>query len=149
MDMHSQLLNRKWKNYFNWTVIYPLIFFFTFIVIMFLVVFLGFASMLVNATFATFIAPFIAMFMAMAGVMTLGVFALVVGMLVYWIWFIIASDNLFKMLDMNRLVGNLLNIIGLFVLPGISFFILPIIFWVKMRDYWDNKGINASWRAVV
>ena len=149
MDMHSQLLNRKWKNYFNWTVIYPLIFFFAFILIMFLGVFLGFASMLVSQTVAVFAEPLVMLFMGVAGLMTVGILVLIIGVLFYWVWFIIASDNLFKMLNMNRVVGNLLNLIGLFIFPGLSFLILPIIFWIKMRDYWDNKRINASWRAVV
>lgn len=149
MDNHSLLLNSKWKNYFNWTVIYPLIFFFLFITIVFLVALIGFSSVLAKDSFEVFTAPLMVIAVAMAGTMTLGYFALTIGMIVYWIWFIIASDNLFKMLSINRLAGNILNLLGLFILPGLSFLILPIFFWIKMRDYWDTKAINANWRAVV
>lgn len=149
MDMHSDILNRKWKNYFNWTVVYPLILFCASILLVLFAVLLSFTTLLTNDLNSMMAIPFVALVMAMTGAMTLGFFVCAVGVFVYLFWFIIASDNLFKSLNINRIAGNLLNLTGLFILPGLSFLILPIFFWIKMRDYWNNKGVNASWRAVV
>lgn len=149
MDIQSALLNRKWKNYFNWTVIYPFLLLFGIMALAIIVVLLSFSTLLTNDLNTMIAVPFIALVMAMMGTVTLLFILCTVGVFVYLIWFIVASDYLFKLLNVNRTVGNILNLIGIFVIPGLSLLILPIYFWIKVRDYWSDRNINSSWRAVV
>jgi hypothetical protein len=144
MDNQSILLNDKWKNYFNWTILYPTLFFvFSFIAVILFVIssIIGLGEPLHNhlSGWTT----------AFIGTFFIGFILFIISMFVYFIWFIIASDTLFTLLGINRVTGNVLNIVGLFIFGGISFLILPIYFWIKMRDYWLSKGQNYSWRAVV
>jgi hypothetical protein len=146
MDNNSALLNAKWKNYFNWTIIYPTVFFTLFIV--------AIVGTIINQVSSLGTQSF--EHLSNGNVLGLGIvvfglafFAFIIAMLVYTVWFVMASDTLFVLLGVNRTLGNVLNIVGLIIFGGLSFFILPIYFWIKMREYWLVRGEKFNWRAVV
>ncbi len=143
MDNQAILLNNKWRNYFNWTILYPAIFFAS----TFLIALLFILNYVVGMS-----DPSIEnLFSWTGGVIATFFFGIILflsAMFIYLIWFIIASDTLFNLLGINRVAGNVLNIVGLLFFGGLPFLILPIFFWIKMRDYWHSKGQNYSWRAV-
>lgn len=147
MNTDENVLNKKWQSYFNWTISIPLIFFVLFPMAILFLFILGVVT--VNNSPNTMTPDNIFMFAGggLAGLAFIVIFAAPL-LLIYTIWFILASDALFKDLNIDRVVGNILNLIGIFVIP-ISFFVLPIFFWIKMRDYWDSRGLNYSWRAVL
>jgi hypothetical protein len=148
MDNQSILLNDKWKHYFNWTIIYPTIFFALIFVIIFQFV-IGSILTLGDPSHSHLSSGDIfGLATGLVGIFFIGFIFLILAMFVYLVWFIIASDILFTLLGINRLTGNLLNLAGLFIFGGISFLILPIYFWIKMRDHWNEKGQKYSWRAV-
>lgn len=63
------------------------------------------------------------------------IFLLSVGSVVtYCLWFISHSDKLFKSLNLNRPVANTFNILGLFIVPGLSLLATPLIIWFKSRN---------------
>lgn len=147
MDIDNHALNKKWQSYFNWTITIPLIFFVLFpIAIVFLLI-LGVITVNTAAQTVNMDSIFMLASGGLAGLAFIVIFAAPL-LVIYTIWFILASDALFKALNIDRVVGNILNLIGIFVIP-ISFFVLPIFFWIKMRDYWDSRGLNYSWRAVL
>lgn len=147
MNIDDNLLNKKWQSYFNWTISIPLIFFILFPIAIIFLLILGVIT--VN-TAGQSVNPDNVFMLASGGLAGLAVIIFFAAplLLIYTIWFILASDALFKALNLDRVAGNILNLIGIFVIP-ISFFVLPIFFWIKMRDYWDVKGLNYSWRAVL
>jgi lysylphosphatidylglycerol synthetase-like protein (DUF2156 family) len=51
------------------------------------------------------------------------------ALVVYALWFISATDKIFQLLNHNRVVSNTLTVIALFILPGISFILIPLIVW--------------------
>lgn len=145
---HDSYLNESWRKFFNWSIIFPFILFLAIMCAgLFIVVHLfmpstydALGNMSDNQALGL-------MFGTIAG-STLGIIVLGLLYLIWVIWFILASDNLFKLLNINRALGNILNIIGIFC-SGLSFLIVPIFFWIQVKSYWNSLNIPSSWRAVV
>ena len=54
--------------------------------------------------------------------------------LIFVCWFIFASDTLFALLKKDRLLCNVLNILGIFVFFGLSFIVTPIYLSVIIKN---------------
>ena len=146
----NELINRKWKNYFNWTITWPSLIFLAIIVGFFYLVSHMFSvamnggnmdSFSENAIFQSVLA------LGFGGVLLLFFSGII--FLLYTVWFFIASHNLFKMLGDNYIVADIVNLILFFLLGGLCFLVTPVYLWIKMNNYWARQGIVASWRAVV
>lgn len=141
----DKLINYKWKKYFEWAVFIPFCF-----------------SLAMSALFAYNFVSFLQSAAAVNNLNTQAFISFMLGdglrasfvlygtaflYMLYVIWFLYATDDLLKLLNLNRKVGNSLNIIGIII--GLSFMIFPIYFWFQLKDYWKFKGIPNSWRAVI
>lgn len=134
--MNFQLLNKKWSSFYNWTILYPFLFI--------LILLLGLSYLLFNSIFnlnvnaeagANYMIS--VFFGAYFGFIIIGVF-----LLFYLIWFVVASDSIAKTMGWNRLVFNILNLLA--VCSGL-YFITIIVFWIKIKDIFEENGFDTSW----
>lgn len=143
----DKLINQKWKIYFEWGIVIPFCF-----------------SMAITALFSY---GFVVFFKSAAAVNNLNIQAFISFFLgdglrssfviygtsflyiLYVVWFIYATDQLLKLMNLDRKIGNVINIIGIFVFMGLSFMVFPIYFWFQLKEYWKFKGIPNNWRAVI
>lgn len=127
-SMNFQLLNKKWSNFYNWTVLYP-----TLIILLFLgsLVWFVFNS---NMNFEYIEGMFLGAYF--------GFIILAFLLIPYNIWFIVASDSIAKILGWNRILFNILNIFAVF-----SFlqFITIIFLWIKVKDVFEDNGYPTTW----
>jgi hypothetical protein len=139
--MNNNLLDKKWKNYFNWVIVYPLIVFTLIILGVFLLIDLAINSQGDSLTAIVLVS------LALIGafVITIGKILLIV-LLFYIIWYFLASDELFKLMGKNRVVWNIVNVI-LFLLSGL--FIMPLVLWFQIKSYWRSQGISTNWKGRV
>lgn len=135
---HDSLLNNKWKQYFNWTLIYPVFFIIGYIILIAMVILSNWNS--INSPDGFIV--------ALGSSLTL-ILIFPILFIGYSIWFFFASDKLFQLLHMDRMLSNIFNIGSFFLLPGLSLLITPIILWIKIKDYWNEKGMISSWRGVL
>lgn len=140
MEPKDILLNYKWKNYFNISLLLP-IYLCVGVVLLVGIMYLIFSHDPANGSLES-VVGFLGVSLMLLFV---GSIAVVIS---YLVWFIMATDTLFQYLGINRMIGNILNLVGIFVFPCLSFIILPLYFWLKMKDYWLVKGQRSSWKAV-
>jgi hypothetical protein len=143
MTHEDFLLNKTWNRFFNLAVILPIVVALTGVFFLMLA-FVGFFSL----SYAANQSIDLALFSGSALLIVL-VCTFLILWFAYLIWFVIESDSLFKLLGMNRIVGNSLNIVGLIVFSGLSFLVLPILFYIKVRDYWHDRGMHPNWKGVI
>lgn len=135
-------LDRRWRTYFNWTILYPSVGAVAFSAVAAYFIYEAVVKTMENPTSALD---------ASSGSIALGflggaafIFSFGLLSLLYVAWFIVASDGMFRILGMNRLASNALNLLGLFLLPGISFLITPVVLLSKVKSAWRNAGIECS-----
>lgn len=127
-------LNAIWNKYFNTALIAAPLTLLTYVVTFVMIAVYG--RQIFNGDFATFIVTTLALYWAAIGAVA-----------IYAIWFIIKSDRVFKLLGINRIVANSLNIIGLVVIPGASFLVTPLILWLLVRDHWRDNKMDFNWKS--
>ena len=140
--MNDNILNKKWNNFFNWTILYPIIFLLTLVLVFTIcatIIFSGDYN-IVNSTILSSVATLGVMLTVLGSILGS------LGLLFYLIWYFVAADTIFQLLGENRVAWNILNII-LFIFSG--FLIMPIILWFKLKGYWGNKSIMSNWKAVI
>lgn len=135
---HDILLNNKWKQYFNWTLIYPAFFIIGYILLI---------AMIIVSNWNSLNAPD-GLIVALGSSLTL-ILIFPILFIGYSIWFFFASDKLFQLLYMDRKLSNIFNIGSFLLLPGLSMLVTPIILWIKIKDYWNERGTISSWRGVL
>lgn len=140
--MNHKLLNKKWSSYYNYTTLYP-----TFIMLAFLVgilVFIHFINFndLTDLTNLNDSGDVNSSITKLLGEITFFAIAFLLAMIPYFIWFFIASDSLAKMLGLNRVVFNILNILLI-----VSFFYFITIFYLssKVKETHKNAGLKTKW----
>lgn len=146
MTHEDFLLNKTWNRFFNLIIILPIA-----VALMgglfLIVILLGFSNLAMN--FIITGGYMDASFISGSVLLMISIIIFVALWFMYLIGFIIESDSLFKLLGMNRIVGNSLNIVGLIVFSGLSFLVLPILFYIKVRDYWHDRGMHPNWKGVI
>lgn len=131
--MNYLLLNKKWSSYFNWTILYP--------TYLFLFLFLGSFFLLISSQLNFTLDKSFDFENWFFGLYFF--FILLVALLLpYGIWFIIASDSLAKSLGWNRIVFNIFN---LFMIFSMLYFVTVILFWIKVKDKFEDAGYDVSW----
>lgn len=152
MDTKAQLLNQRWRTYFNLAIVFPIMMsILSFGTLLMTILYYMTGNNMVNAFWnsTTWTDTEVVGSVLIGGIIMVVLSMLIaILMLIYLIWFFIASDGLFDLLGIDRTTGNILNVIGVFVIPGVSFLFLPIFFWIKVRNYWIERGQDYNWRAL-
>ena len=139
--MNFDYLNKKWTSYFNWTVIYPSLF-----LILVFFGFIGSVFLLFNSGINNDINLLIGEALGFSfGAILLFIF-LGFGIFIYIVWYFLASDTLFKLLNFNRLLWNIINIVLFF--SGLYFITLTIL-WFKIKELYVKNGINCSFSGKI
>lgn len=136
--MNNEIINKQWKKYFNFVILYP-----TILLSLTIVLLIIFLTSLFNETLTieltTFIvvlfAPVVLLFSTIVGTMLL---------FIYMIWYFVISDSLFQLLELDRIMYNIINIV-LFLTTGIL--IMPIIMYIQIKKYWRSQSIESDWRG--
>lgn len=136
--MNNEIINKQWKKYFNFVILYP-----TILLSLTIVLLIIFLTSLFNETLTieltTFIvvlfAPVVLLFSTIIGTMLL---------FIYMIWYFVISDSLFQLLELDRIMYNIINIV-LFLTTGIL--IMPIIMYIQIKKYWKSQLIESDWRG--
>ncbi len=115
----SQDLDKDWKRYFDWSLVYPAVIFFIFTLLAIILGFLSFTSHGFHDALG--FAVFIMIVAIPVGIFFLG----------YCAWYIFASNQWFKIFKLHLIVWNVVNVILL--LCGLHFFTVFYLYF-KMKE---------------